>query len=88
VRARRKAVNSPRRRTDAWAAWRAERLRRAGFPEPLADRLAHQPEVDIHAVLELVDRGCRPDLAVRILAPLDPPAAPPDAPPADPKLLP
>jgi hypothetical protein len=26
---------------------------------------------DLHALLELVDRGCAPDLAVRILAPLD-----------------
>jgi hypothetical protein len=63
------------RRGDEWASWRSERLRRAGFPEPLADRLAHQPEVDIHRVLELVDRGCRPDLAARIVAPLDPPPA-------------
>jgi hypothetical protein len=27
--------------------------------------------VDIHALLELVDRGCPPHLAARILAPLD-----------------
>jgi hypothetical protein len=27
--------------------------------------------VDLHQLLELVDRGCPPELAVRILAPLD-----------------
>jgi hypothetical protein len=27
--------------------------------------------VDLHALLELTDRGCRPDLAARIVAPLD-----------------
>jgi hypothetical protein len=26
---------------------------------------------DVHAVIELVERGCPPDLATRILAPLD-----------------
>jgi hypothetical protein len=59
-------------RADGWATWRAERLRQAGFSEPLANHVAHQSDVDIHALLELVDRGCRPDVAVRILAPLDP----------------
>jgi hypothetical protein len=27
--------------------------------------------MDLHALLGLVDRGCPPDLAARILAPLD-----------------
>jgi hypothetical protein len=27
--------------------------------------------VDVHALLELVDRGCPPVLAARIMAPLD-----------------
>jgi hypothetical protein len=33
--------------------------------------LARDPRTDLHALLELVDRGCRPELAARILAPLD-----------------
>jgi hypothetical protein len=45
----------------------------AGFDAELAERLAGQDRVDLHALLELVDRGCPPDLAVRILAPLDDP---------------
>ncbi len=52
------------------ARWRANRLRDAGFPDRLAGRLAGQ-RVDLHALLQLVDRGCPPDLAARILAPDD-----------------
>jgi len=33
--------------------------------------LARRPGVDVHALIELVERGCPPDLAARILAPLD-----------------
>lgn len=51
-------------------AWRRCRLLEAGFPEPLAGRLA-AARVDVHALLELVDRGCPPQLAAHILAPLD-----------------
>jgi hypothetical protein len=56
---------------EAPAAWRARRLRAAGFSSELAARLAEHPAYDLHAVLELVDRGCAPELAARILAPLD-----------------
>jgi len=51
--------------------WRRCRLLEAGFPEDLATRLAGMPRVDLHALLQLVDRGCPPHLAARILAPLD-----------------
>ena len=51
--------------------WRAARLERAGFNASLALRVACDPGSDIHGLLELVDRGCPPQLAVRILAPLD-----------------
>jgi hypothetical protein len=52
-------------------AWRVELLCGAGFDEALAERLAGDGRYDIHALLELVDRGCQPELAARILAPLD-----------------
>jgi len=52
------------------AAWRRCRLVEAGFPQRLAERLAVDPRYDLHALLELVDRGCPPLLAVRIHAPL------------------
>jgi hypothetical protein len=45
-------------------------LREAGFPPDLADEVAAQ-RIDLHALLQLVDAGCPPDLAVRILSPLD-----------------
>jgi hypothetical protein len=51
--------------------WRVRRLSAAGFARPLAQRLAATPGIDLHAVLELVDRGCPPALAARILAPLN-----------------
>ena len=51
-------------------AWRAGRLREAGFPWELADWLSHTP-TDLHELLSLIDAGCPPDLAARILAPID-----------------
>ena len=56
--------------------WRREQLVRSGFPLPLAARVAKDARYDLHGLIELVERGCQPDLAVRILAPLeDAPAA-------------
>lgn len=55
------------------AAWRTHRLLDAGFAPALALEVAAAPGVDVHALLALVDRGCPPDLAARILAPLDDP---------------
>jgi hypothetical protein len=51
--------------------WRTQRLLDAGFDESDASRLGEDSSYDLHALLELVDRGCPPALAVRILAPLD-----------------
>jgi hypothetical protein len=47
--------------------WRAEELLRAGYDPDSAFELAAQREVDLHAALELVGRGCPPDLAAKIL---------------------
>jgi hypothetical protein len=54
-----------------WIGWRAQWLRAAGFPPALAHQLAGDGRIDLHALLELVDRGCPPHLAARIVAPLD-----------------
>jgi hypothetical protein len=62
---------SPPMGSAAVVAWRRRRLERAGFPAHLARRLAADPRTDLHAVLDLIDRGCPPTLAARILAPLD-----------------
>jgi hypothetical protein len=50
--------------------WRARRLLGAGFSASDSFSLGHDPAVDLHALLELIDRGCPPELAVRITAPL------------------
>ncbi len=53
--------------------WRADRLVGAGFARDLAERVAGDPGYDVHALIELCERGCPPALATRILAPLDAP---------------
>ena len=55
----------------ALGEWRRRRLTAAGFEPRLAAELALEPEVDLHELLVLLDRGCPPPLAARILAPLD-----------------
>jgi hypothetical protein len=52
------------------ALWRRSLLRRAGFAAGVARDLAANPAYDLHELLNLVDRGCPPQLAARILAPL------------------
>ena len=51
--------------------WRREQLVQSGLPLPLASRLARDGRYDLHALIGLVERGCPPGLAVRILAPLE-----------------
>ena len=55
----------------AVAAWRRRQLDEAGFPARLAAPLAGDPRVDVHALIELVERGCRPEIAARIALPLE-----------------
>lgn len=57
------------------ASWRREQLVRSGFSRRLAFQLAADQRYDLHALLELVNGGCSPELAVRIVAPLDESAA-------------
>ena len=51
--------------------WRREQLMQSGLPLPLAARLAKDSRYDLHALIGLVERGCPPEVAVRILAPLE-----------------
>jgi hypothetical protein len=46
--------------------WRLHRLTEAGFEHELAVALA-EADVDLHAILDLVDRGCPHELAARIM---------------------
>ena len=48
-------------------AWRAQELERAGYPAAAAAQLAARPDVDVHEAIDLLERGCPPELAVKIL---------------------
>ena len=61
---------SPRHEEDPLTSWRQRTLGAAGFDQNLARRVASDHAFDLHALLELVDHGCPPQLSVRILAPL------------------
>jgi hypothetical protein len=67
----RTGLGSDRTERAAVTAWRSGRLAEAGFPPRLAAALAGDERVDVHALIDLVERGCPPELAARIAAPLD-----------------
>ena len=48
-------------------AWRRHELERAGYSADAAERLAARHDVDLHFAVDLVERGCPPDIALRIL---------------------
>jgi hypothetical protein len=56
---------------DAVVIWRREQLVRSGVPLSIAARAARDGGYDLHALIDLLGRGCPPDLAIRILAPLE-----------------
>ena len=62
-----------RQATGSVVAWRRRRLELAGFGPTLAGELACSARVDLHELLDLLDRDCPPHLATRILAPIDEP---------------
>lgn len=47
-------------------SWRLHQLMEAGYPLPLAERLAGS-EVDLHRAMELLEAGCSPETAAEIL---------------------
>jgi hypothetical protein len=60
-----------RRAADEVVEWRREQLVGSGFAPSLAKTIAGDPSYDLHALIELIERGCHPAVAVRILAPLE-----------------
>ena len=48
------------------ASWRLHVLIEAGYPLPLAERIA-QSDADLHRAVELVGQGCDPETAAEIL---------------------
>jgi hypothetical protein len=60
-----------RRQELEFVMWRCDQLVRSGFPLALASEVARDERYDLHALIELVEHGCPPELAVRIVAPLE-----------------
>ena len=70
--------HKPRMRTqtrdlglDHVVVWRREQLVRSGVPFSMAAQAASNGGYDLHALIELLGRGCPPEFAIRILAPLE-----------------
>jgi len=47
--------------------WRAEMLERAGYDAEQAAELAARHDIDMHSAAGLLEQGCPPDIALRIL---------------------
>lgn len=48
-------------------SWRLHVLMEAGYPLPLAEKLAAALDADLHHAVDLVARGCDPRVATEIL---------------------
>ena len=59
------------RHAQAVVSWRRAELIHCGFPRALAARIARDERYDLHQLVELMEQGCSPALAVRILSPLE-----------------
>jgi hypothetical protein len=53
--------------TERVERWRMEELLRVGFDLESATLLASELEIDLHGATDMVERGCPPELAARIL---------------------
>ena len=47
--------------------WRQEALERGGYPPDAARALAGRHEIDLHRAVELLQRGCPVETALKIL---------------------
>ena len=65
------AYSSPDSHPSGIVSWRRDQLLQAGLPLAVAASVALTPHYDVHEVISLICRGCSPELAVQILAPLD-----------------
>lgn len=52
--------------------WRLEQLLQAGLPRRGAEPIARDERYDLHELIHLLEHGCAPALAVRILRPIEP----------------
>ena len=49
------------------ARWRLQELQRAGYDRAAAAELASRADVDLHQAIDLLAKGCPPELALEIL---------------------
>ena len=59
-------AETPRDEQAKVESWRLHVLMEAGYPLPLAERIAHA-SADLHHAVELLARGCEPETAAEIL---------------------
>ena len=48
-------------------SWRLQELERAGYGHEAAAELAARHDVDLRGAIQLLERGCPPDVALQIL---------------------
>ena len=53
--------------TERIERWRYEALVRAGYEPNAAQRLAARQDIDLHVAVEMLAKGCSPELALAIL---------------------
>jgi hypothetical protein len=59
-------IEQPQSELEKVESWRLHVLIEAGYPLPLAERLAHS-EADLHRAVELIQSGCTFETATEIL---------------------
>jgi hypothetical protein len=47
--------------------WRADELERAGYEARAAAEIAARHDIDLHRAVDMLRRGCPPELALQIL---------------------
>ncbi len=47
--------------------WRADELERAGYDARAAAEIAARHDIDLHRAVDMLRRGCPPELALQIL---------------------
>ena len=59
-------IEQPLTEREKVESWRLHVLIEAGYPLPLAEKLAHS-DADLHRAVELIAQGCDPQTAAEIL---------------------
>ena len=47
--------------------WRMFELVLAGYPQTIAGKISRRPDIDLHEAVHLLEKGCDPKTAFRIL---------------------